>query len=181
MNSGLPPGHGMQTMQARLKQNTAAYNINRDLAHNWTKIANFIAVRLEDGLWPELADLLKREGVTMDDLGEGCKVYCTFIGTAADDPKEDVRDALDRCGWFKLSPVVQIALMATLGTIVTGMQFNGVREATLGGEGPAQTLPEVMNYGKRVSDFLAQPRWKRTLVLWRARLGRAFAALLGRS
>ena len=177
--TGPDPKH--HSIQARMSEkDPRLYNVNRDLAHNFEFIVKLVAGRLEDDLWPELAELLKDRGVSQSELGEACVAYCRFIATEVKDPKEGVQEAMERSGWFQVRPEAQIAFMALLGTVVSGIQFHGVREATLGGEGPAQTLPELLEVGKETSLLLSQPRWKRKIRRYWRRLTSAFKVLAGK-
>ena len=143
------------SLQARLSQDDRRlYNTNRDVAHCFGDMMREVAARLEDERWKDLADLLKREMVGMDELGEACEAYCLFVASSVEDPKETMEEALHRTGWFKMSHTAQVAVMAMLGTVVSGYFFHGVREATLGGEGPASTLQDLRASGSRCSRLL---------------------------
>jgi len=173
-------GQRPTSLQARLSENDPRlYNVNRDVAHNFEYVANLVAGRLEDGLWPELDHLVRKHNISMDDLGEACQAFCLFIGAGVEQ-SNDMQEALDESGWFKVKPAAQVALMATLGTVILGMHFSGVREATLNGEGPAATLSQVAARGKETADYLAMPRWKRWFSRRFKRIKKAFAILRGR-
>ena len=174
------------SLQARLTENDPRlYNVNRDLAHNFGTIAKIVAARLEDKAWPELAQIMEHHDVTMDELGEACQAYCLFLGSQMEVPEgekipsADMEALLTDAGWFKVRPAAQVAFMATLGTVVTGIHFAGIREATLAGEGPAMTLQDIAARGREVADFLALPRWRRWVLRWRTRLRNALQSLRG--
>jgi hypothetical protein len=170
------------SIQARMsKEDPRLYNVNRDVAHNFERVAQLVAGRLEDELWPELSDILKREGVNQEDLGEACQAFIKFVATGFEDPKADMAMALDRCGWMKVKPGAQVAVMACLGTVIIGMHHAGVREATLGGEGPAMTLKQLTDYGEQSSKLITQGRWARRWRRWTSRIRAAFSALFGGS
>lgn len=180
MSHAPPPKHP-GSLQARLSQNDPRlYNANRDLAHNFQMIAKLVAGRLEDRVWPELTTLLDKHGVTDDELGAACQAYCLFVGSQADDPHETMLAGLDRSGWLRVRPEAQVAVLAVLGTVVLGIQYAGVREATLGGEGPAATLHEVIAWGERSSKLLALPRWRRRWAIWTNRLRSAWRVMSGK-
>lgn len=150
---------GMHSIQARMSKNDPRlYNVNRDIAHNFKEVATYVANRLEDELWPELADLLRSRGVTEDDLGNACESFVLFVGTGASDPDVDMPEALQKAGWHKLKPEAQIAVMAVLGTVILGMQFAGVREATLGGDGPAMSIREIVGEHGGLAEELVSRR-----------------------
>jgi hypothetical protein len=171
----LPPN-----IQARMTEHDPRlYNVNRDVAHNFERVATMVAGRLEDELWPDLADICKREGCTMDDLGAACQAFCKFVGTSAEDPQADMQIALERCGWFGVHPAAQVAVMSCLGTVILGMHFSGVREATLAGEGPAMGLAKLASYGEQSAKLITEGRWKRRRRRILLRLRRAWSALFG--
>lgn len=166
------------SLQARLGPNsdTRLYNANRDLAHNFKQLATEVADRLEDQRWAELQAYLDSRQVTQDDLGEACAAFCQFIAGQAMEkpppgvkPVELMRQELEESGWLDTKPEAQIAVMATLGSVVLGVHWAGVREATLGGEGPALSLRELASYGQETAIAMTLPRWRRR---WRKRLFR---------
>jgi len=137
------------------------YNPNRDIAHCFGDVMREVADRLEDERWEELSAILKREGVCMDDLGDACAALCVFVASSADNPKENMFDSMDRCNWFKASPGAQVAVMAILGTVVSGYFFHGVRESTLGGDGPTSTLQDLRERGEKCSHLMQMSRTRR--------------------
>ncbi len=170
------------SIQARMsKEDPRLYNVNRDLAHNFQRVAEMVAGRLEDELWPDLAAILKREGINQYDLGAACESFCIFVGSSFERPEEDMTQALERCGWMQLKPGAQVAVMACLGTVVLGMHFAGVREATLGGEGPAMSLKALHDYGKQSSALITESRWARRIRRWRLKISSVWYAMMGRT
>lgn len=152
------------------------YSPNRDPAHNFDYVVKALAGRVEDGTWPELTRLAAADGVTMDDLGQGCQVLCHYVMGALDDKKETMAQALARSGWLDLRPTVRIVLMAYLGTIWLGIQWAGVREATLGGEGPLMGYADLIAFGNRQAEYMRMSRRRRRWERLRLRLRRAWEA-----
>jgi hypothetical protein len=70
-------------------------------------------------------------------------------------------EAMERCSWFEASPGAQVAVMAILGTVVSGYFFHGVRETTLNGEGPAVTLQDLRERGEKCSHLMQMSRTRR--------------------
>lgn len=170
----------MGSLQARLsKEDPRFYNPNRDVAHNFREVIQIVAARLEDNAWPELGEILAREKVTMDELGDACAALCKFVATSVDNPKEGMKEGMDRCGWEEVPPGAQVAVMAILGTVTIGYHWAGVREATIGGEGPAMTLKELATQGEISSRYITMPRWKRALDRLYRRTVNALGALKG--
>jgi hypothetical protein len=150
------------TMQARMTANDQRlYNPSRDVAHNFQQVMEMVAGRLEDYSWTELAEVLKREGITMDDLGEACGAYCDYLATSAKMPHWSMYDSLEHCGFFKTKPAAQVAVLAMIGTCYAGIQYAGIREATVGGEGPLATIEELMVHAQRFREYTGMSRRRR--------------------
>jgi len=114
------------TLQARMTPNDQRlYNPSRDVAHNFQQVMELVAGRLEDQKWPELTEVLKREGVSMDDLGAACGCYCTYLASAAIEEKADkntMQTSMMDSGFFKCKPAAQVAVLAMIGTCYAGIQ-----------------------------------------------------------
>jgi hypothetical protein len=154
------------------------YNPGRDVAHNFQEVLEMVADRLEKQSWPELTEILAREEVDMDDLGEACGAYCTYIASAADPEKVmlPMVDAMRLSGFFDCKPAAQVAVLAMIGTCYAGIQFGGIREATVGGEGPLETIAEVAQHGARLQQYMGLPRWKRKLADYKRRIAESYRA-----
>lgn len=165
-------------LQARMSENDRRlYSPNRDVAHNFKDVMELVASRLEDGKWPELAELLQREGVTMDDLGEACASYCQYIASANTEPTKSMVDSLKDSGFFKTKPAAQVAVLAMIGVCYAGIQYAGVREATVNGEGPLKSVPELMQYAVELRKYMGMSWFQRARAKINARFSRVFAAL----
>ena len=150
------------TMQARMTANDQRlYNPSRDVAHNFQQVMELVAGRLEDASWTELDEVLQREHITLDDLGEACGAYCNYLTASAKFPERTMYDSLEQCGFFKTKPAAQVAVLAMIGTCYAGIQHAGIREATIGGEGPLQTVDELMVYAQRFRDYAGMSRTRR--------------------
>ena len=151
-------------LQARMSEgDPRLYNPSRDVAHNFKTVMEMVAGRLEDGAWPELDKHLKANGITMEDLGEACSCYCTYVAISAEGHDTTMLEALTNSKWFECKPLAQTAVLAMIGTVIAGVHFHGVREATLGGVGPAATVGELVDTGARFVEIMRTPRWKRRL------------------
>lgn len=166
------------SLQARFSPNDdRLYSTNRDLAHCFGPVMSLVLERVRTLDWPALVKLAKDQGVTDDDLGKGCKALTDFVASSSDLPKESMAQGLARCGWFGLPDAVRVILMAHLGTVILGMHWGGVREATLGGVGPALGLRELRWLGRQSALLMKLPWWRRKLLLAWRRVRRAWAAL----
>lgn len=153
------------------KSDPRYYDVNRDVAHHFSYVANLVASRLEDQTWDDLNVILKQNDITMDDLGEACGAFCTFVGSAAEDAKLSMKESLDKSGWTKVKPAAQIAVMSTIGAIYFGIQFAGVRAATIGDEGPMHEMAYLIEQGRKSADIIMQTRWQRAWSGLKSRLG----------
>ncbi len=166
------------TLQARMNaDDRRLYNPSRDVAHNFQQVMTLVAERLEDQSWPELAAILQREKVNMDDLGEACACYCNYIASAATSPTLAMVASLEQSGFFNCKPGAQVAVLAMIGTCYAGIQYAGVREATISSEGPLQTVGELVKSAEKLRSYIGVPKWKRWLCKWKIRLKDIFAVL----
>ena len=171
------------TLQARMSaDDRRLYNPGRDVAHNFQEVMNLVAGRLEDEKWPELAEILKREKVNMDDLGEACGAYCRYIASAADEDKRELSmiDSMRASGFMDCKPAAQVAVLAMIGTCYAGIQFGGIREATIGGEGPLESIADVAKHADRLKSYIGKPRWRRKLSDLGRRIGHALQTIRGK-
>ena len=164
------------TVQVRFEKNDPRlYNVERDVAHNFRFVAMEVAKRLERKPWPEL-DLALKHVPDDPQLGQAAQAFCTFVATAALTPTEDMSAALLRSGWFAVPPSAQVAYMAYLGQVMAGVYFHGVREATIGGQGPCSQVDDLLAAGREASRFMSIPRYRRPWARVRQRLQEALRA-----
>jgi hypothetical protein len=169
-------------LQARMSEgDRRLYNPGRDVAHNFQEVMNLVAGRLEDEKWPELKEILDREEVDMDEVGEACGAYCRYITSAADEAKRELSmiDSMRASGFLDCKPAAQVAVLAMIGTCYAGIQFGGIREATIGGEGPLESIADVGKHAERLKNYVGKPRWRRKLSDLKRRIGHAFQTLRG--
>jgi hypothetical protein len=160
--------------QARASQwDHRLYNVNRDCAHNFGDVMREVVARLEGQRWPVVVRWLESEQVSAADLAQACQAFCTFVASSTEYPREQMPEALTRCGWFATPPAAQAAVMAVLGTVLAGYFWAGVREANVLGDEPTQTYQDLRQMGATASRWLTRPVWQRWLLLgWRACLRR---------
>jgi hypothetical protein len=168
------------TLQARMSQDDPRfYNPNRDVAHCFAEVARETAARLEDERWEVIHKLGEQHQITQEDLGLACKAFCEFV-TADFRKGESMLACLERVGWFEVKPEAQLFYLGVLGTVVAGVFFAGVREATLGGVGPLLSCQDLRQRGAECARAMTMPRWRRRLAGVRRRLRGAWAALRGK-
>jgi len=166
------------TLQARMTaEDPRLYNPSRDVAHNFQKVMELVAGRLEDHAWPELDEVLRREGITLDDLGEACGAYCRYLSLAVTAPELTMHAGLELSQFFDCKPAAQVAILAMIGTCYAGIQFGGIREATIGGKGPLETVSDVLKHAEEFQAYSGVPRWRRKLMRAKARIKQAIQVL----
>ena len=150
-------------LQARMSENDPRlYNSYRDVAHNFGDVVREVAGRLEDERWPALAEYLKSKGITEDELGEACKSLCVFV-QAPPVKGETMQSSLEAAGWWKLKEPAQVAVCSLIGTVIMGMAWAGIREATMGGKGPAMNYQDLRDRGSQCAKLISTPLWRRRL------------------
>jgi hypothetical protein len=167
------------SLNARMTSNDPRlYHADRDVAHNFKSVMKHVFVRLRDRRCPELEDLLVKAGVPDEEVDKAFNCLVEFVSGAYDNGSVEYMTLLEDTGWFKCHPQAQMAVWATLGMVTMGYHFAGVREVTLGGEGPAKDIKslaaELISEPHRFAAFLALPRWQRKLRLQWERLKQRF-------
>lgn len=174
----------MSTQARASEWDQRLYNVNRDVAHNFGDVMREVAARLEDDRWETLSFMLERVGwkgeLKQEALGQACEAYCLFVMTTADNPKESMGAALARVGWNDVPEPAQVALMAIMGTVLSGYFWAGAREASIQGVGPCLTYQDLRDAGRRAAKQLLIPRWKRVVNKLYARWLAVWDALRGK-
>ncbi len=143
-------------IQARMSQNDPRlYNVNRDVAHNGGEILKMVFQRLRDRRWPELEEVLDEQLVTDLALSEAVQTLARFLEVSYTEPRLSMEKALASAGWFETLPAAQVAVMATLGAVMMGVHFAGIREATIAGDGPLMGIKDVARCGYMCAECLA--------------------------
>ena len=164
-------------LQAKMSQgDQRLYNPSRDVAHTFADIIKEVARRIDLKMWPEMQEFLAKQGLRDAEVGAALQIFTRFVADT-NVPREPMWDALERHGWYEVEPAAQIVIMAYLGQLYTGMAWVGIREATLGGEGPLKTCQDMFKAGQRGADLLSIPAWKRPWVRRWRRLKRAFQVM----
>jgi len=166
------------SIQARMSSSDPRlYNPSRDVAHNFQSVMELVASRLEDQTWTELDSLLRREEVNIDDLGAACGAYCQYLATAKTDPLLAMHPSLEQSGFFKCKPAAQVAVLALIGTCYAGIQYGGIREASLGGDGPMQTVENLMVHAVNFRKYAGMTGLRRKWEKFKGRMSVVFTAL----
>lgn len=166
------------SLQARMEKNDPRlYNPNRDVAHNFDYVIQEVATAIEEGRLASLRKLAAEKGVTDVDLGRCCEALIKFMGVQTENPRESMAACLARCGFLDLPEYARVVVMAYLGTVTLGIHHHGVREATMGGVGPAASYKRLRWYGRKLVLLMTMTRFRRRLYRLRERLRRAWRAL----
>ena len=163
-------------LQARMSENDPRfYSPTRDVAHNFQYVVREAAARLEDGRWRQLHELLGGSGLTEEQLAVALDRFCVFVDRSVQDKR--MTDSLLISGFADVPDAAQIALMATIGAIMSGIYWSGVHEATIGGQGPAQTYGDLREVGRRCYLLVTMPRWRRRWLMLTTRVREFLNAL----
>ena len=133
--------------QARMSPNDQRlYNPARDVAHNFAGVVELIITNYDDAGWAALREFTMQQGVTDEDIAATLDAFVTAIMYAKDKLKRkiSIHTALTETGFFKQKLLAQVTIMALLGQIYTGMHYAGIREATIGNEGPIYELDSLL-------------------------------------
>lgn len=165
----------MQQLQARLSESDRRlYSANRDIAHNFGEVMSEVVSRINAGQWDYLAEFAKKEGVTDEELSKTCDALCRFVACQMQTKRANMGEELAASGFFGVSPAARAVVVAYIGTVMLGMHWGGVREATLGDEGPASLLRGLRWHGYKCVKLMRLPLWRRKLYMLRRRLRRAW-------
>ena len=135
------------SMQARITAgDTRLYNPTRDVAHNFAGVVELLITNYDDSGWAELREYTIKQGVTDTDIAATLEAFVTAVMYAKDKAKRklSIHAALTETGFFKQKLLAQATIMALLGQIYTGMHYAGIREATIGNEGPIYDLDSLL-------------------------------------
>lgn len=167
------------SLQARMnQQDPRYYNVNRDVAHNFGEVMKILAERMEAGGWDTVQALATGNGLTDEELGKACQSLCNFVEGHME-YKESMSAGLGRSGFLSVHPMARLIVMAWLGNITLGMHWAGVREATIGGSGPAMTYKDLAARGAECAKLMTMGRWQRRWFTVKHRVRRVLQALRG--
>jgi len=140
----------------------------RDIAYLYPQIVEGVENRLYEGPFEPLSEYLKAQGVSEDDLAETIRVYCLFLNSAHQVPKQSVEQCLEEVGWFAQPAPARIAVMFYLGAAMTGSFFQAIRDVTKQGDDPAHV--EAMTLcSERTASFMNAGSLRRTFLRFKAR------------
>lgn len=166
------------SVQARLSEgDRRLYSVNRDVAHNFKYVMQLVAQRFDEDAWPAITSLCKREGVLIGDIDKALACYCEYVVMATTHPDRDMLMALEVSGFFDCHATAQVCVMAMIGTTYAGIQFVGVREATVGSEGPMLSMGDLVQAATKFRNYTTMSRFRRSLIAYYRR----FLTLFDRS
>lgn len=171
------PASGPNVLQARLADNTPWYSANRDLSHCFKFILGELARRVSKDPWPAAAKILADAGVPPEKQGEAISALVRF--TAGCTRNNNMLGQLEESGWFELPEEVHLAILGTIGQIVLGIAWSGMKEATIGGAGPAKDMKTLFSEGRRATLQLRAGRWGLFRRRWLGRVRRFWRLVWG--
>lgn len=153
-------------LQMRSQSDPRLYNPSRDVVHNFSDVFQRVAGHLEQQVWEDLKAHVDDYNLEMEELGRACQVFVEFMLSAHTVKPRELRELLEKVGWFTISRQVRLAYLACLGLVMVGVYQAGIWEATvMGPTGPLLSSKELVSRANRVARVLAMPRWKWRL--WR--------------
>jgi hypothetical protein len=151
----------------------AMYAPHRDLAYLYPNVVATAEELLRGVRDPFATSLLKTYGATDEDLAEAVRCFCLFLNGAADNPKEDILDVLDRVKFNSCHPAARIMLMNYIGTVLAANAFSAARDVALVANGKAvmaESIVKLLDTGRVFADYQSRSRLGR----WWFRLRRRF-------
>lgn len=136
---------------------TRLYSVDRDLAYCGPSLVEAAVARAAGRRWRELDALGARLGVGPADLAHALGCAARFCFEAAD-RRESTAETAHRSGWLGVPVEHQVVVLAHLGSVLLGAVHTAVREATLGGDGPAAGLPALLADSRRAARALTGGR-----------------------
>jgi len=129
--------------QMRLPGDSRNYNVNRDVAHCARYVIEVMLARFEADSWPELTTFCQVAGASKADIAKAMSAYIKTIAELGDH-RQKMEESLIASGWFDCPWAARVAVMAMLGVTMFGIQWQGIREATLNGVGPTLTMRHLI-------------------------------------
>lgn len=170
------------SLQARMSQgDDRLYNVNRDVAHNFGFVMLEVAKAIEEERLSSLAKIAKDYNVDDETIGKCMQSLLKFVAVQAEDPKESMACCLARCGFLDLPEMARVVVMAYLGVVTLGIHHRGVREATMGGHGPADTYKKLVGHGRKLSLLMKISKFRRRMYRWKEKIRHAWRTLMSRT
>ena len=143
------------------------YSPARDVAYLWPSLLAAVADRLEDGPHPVLHRWLKKQGVTLDDLGAAAKAYCTYVNLCHKELDFSMVECLEASGWNKVKPEAQVAYLFYAGALLSGMFFVGIRDAIPeDSDQPHPGIDQLHQAARQFEAYVSMTWWQRTWYKW---------------
>ena len=152
------------------------YNPGRDLAYCYPKAVEEVAKRFNEHRWPELEALAADAGVTFDQLCDAMDAYIAFLNIAHERPEEKIGECMVRSKWLAQPKAAQIAIVAMLGTVVTGQLFYAIRDTSSPDEQNAD-IQAITKYGGEAKRWMYAHPLRTKLWTWRIKARRGLSRL----
>jgi hypothetical protein len=82
-------------------------------------------------------------------------------------------------GFFECEDAAQVAVLAMIGTCYAGIQFGGIRECTVAGEGPLETISDLRKHAEEFRYYQGMSRLRRKWEKFKLKIRAVFSALRG--
>lgn len=135
------------------------YSPHRDIAYCWQGLVEAAADGLAETNWQEwFKGYFQHVGVTEEELGRAIAVYVQFMVHSADPDITTPREALEKAGWFELSPGAQAGLCLKLGQVMTCTFFSAIRDVTFDDQPPQVAEKTLMEAARRAQTEMTNRR-----------------------
>ncbi len=108
----------------------------RDVAHNTEFVLKEMAGRIQSRTCPLLNILVDKHNISEDEILVGLKALIHTFAFCLHHPEMDYYQTVVESGLLNISLEAQALLMAAYGQILFGIAWQGMREATAGGNRP---------------------------------------------
>lgn len=164
------------TTRPRNLPEAPGYMPSRDVAYIYKSMCGQAFAYLEETHWKSwFGDYMRHTGMSEEDLGQGCACLAAAINLFTGHPEIEGPDqALEEAGFFELPMPTQLAIYGTLGMVLTGTFFMAIRDETMAGEAPPDSVgvDDILAGGQEVLlRYQRNNLWTR-LKAWARSLGR---------
>ena len=131
-------------LQMRLSPGGRWYSPSRDLAYTLEFFVKFVVQALHPSHRSELtSDLIKRYGLSDDELKRGCESLVKFCTILRSNPAIDFDVLLNESGFAGLPDGVKVAIGYSLGRALLGASYTSIQQAF--GSSPSESDSSLMN------------------------------------
>lgn len=146
------------------------YSPTRDIAYVWPSLCQAAVSGLAEQSWdPALRKFIESAGCTEDDIVAAAAAYAgMFSHVGKPGGTDDPFESLKRAGFFDTNQAAQVAVVYSLGKVMTGAWLPAIYDVYVDGEAPPLSDSQLKEMAAKASRRMAGYAWLRRL---RRRLG----------